>query len=113
MPSTLSFSASQLRELRSEMENDFARVLRSMSNGHTATASSADDAWSVKRASEPDELQGVLQDRAQDRLSAISAALRRLDNGDYGVCVRCGSRISFARLLVMPEATLCVACSGN
>ena len=113
MPRTLSFTPSQLRELRSEIEEDFARLLRSMANEETYGSSSANDAWSSEPQSEFDELEAVLHERAQSRLAAITAALRRLDTGAYGKCARCGGRISFGRLTVMPEATLCAVCSGT
>ena len=113
MPRTQSFTQSQLRKLRSEMEEDFARLLRSMTIGEASGSPSANEAWSTELQSEPDEMDVVLHDRAQNRLAAITAALRRFDSGAYGECARCGSRIGFGRLAVMPEATLCIACEGN
>ena len=113
MPKTRSFTPSQLRELRSEMEEDFARLLRSMTNGQSFELPSDDGARRSEPQSDLDELDEVLHERAQDRLAAITAALRRLDTGTYGVCARCGSRISLGRLTVMPEATLCSACGGS
>lgn len=95
------------------MEEDFARLLRSMTDGYSNGVSSPDDAWNADSQSDSDELNALLHERAQTHLTAITAALRRLDSGTYGVCVRCKSRISFARLTVMPEATLCVACGGT
>ena len=94
------------------MEEDFARLLRSMSNEHADASYSIDDAWSPEQ-SESDNLNAVLHERQQARLAAITAALRRFDTGAYGECARCGSRISFGRLSVMPEATLCIACGGT
>ena len=95
------------------MEQDFARLLRSMSNTHATVASSAHDSWSKEPTSESDELDAVLHERAQTRFAAITAALRRFETGDYGKCARCGGGIPFARLAVMPEATLCIRCGGN
>jgi RNA polymerase-binding transcription factor DksA len=43
-------------------------------------------------------------------------ALRRLDEGTYGKCERCGERIPPERLEALPTATLCVGCkqaTGN
>lgn len=113
MPKTQSFTPSQLRRLRSEMEEDFARLLRSMVRGQENGASSARSTSHRQSWSEADELDAVLNERAQDRLTAITAALRRFDTGDYGKCVRCGTRIPFGRLTVMPEATRCIACGGT
>jgi RNA polymerase-binding transcription factor DksA len=43
----------------------------------------------------------------------VAAALTRLDAGEYGACMRCGEPIPYGRLLVMPEATHCLRCSGR
>jgi len=43
-------------------------------------------------------------------LIEINAALRRLYNGEYGVCESCGQPIARARLEAMPHARLCVSC---
>ena len=43
-------------------------------------------------------------------LMEINAALRRLYNGEYGICESCGQPIGRARLEAMPHARLCVAC---
>lgn len=50
---------------------------------------------------------GNVHERA---LAQVVAALARLDAGSYGICARCGRPVAPARLVVMPEATLCVAC---
>lgn len=112
MAGTQSFTPTQLRELRSEMEDDFARLLRSMTYGQSDNSYSNIDAPSAEQ-SEPDELDALVHDRQQARLAAITAALRRFETGTYGMCARCGRRISFSRLSVMPEATLCTTCRGT
>lgn len=40
----------------------------------------------------------------------IRKALSRIKIGKYGVCERCGKFIDTDRLMVMPEATLCIDC---
>jgi RNA polymerase-binding transcription factor DksA len=42
----------------------------------------------------------------------VEEALRRVDAGTYGVCVRCGREIPAARLEARPMATMCVACAS-
>ena len=48
-----------------------------------------------------------------DRVNRITAALERLDVGEYGVCVECGEKIAPARLRVIPEVTTCVRCQDR
>lgn len=40
----------------------------------------------------------------------LRQALRRVETGDYGVCLRCGRPITEGRLAAMPEAEYCVEC---
>lgn len=44
------------------------------------------------------------------RYHAIEDALRRIDEGGYGVCTECHEPIPYGRLLVMPETLYCVTC---
>lgn len=48
----------------------------------------------------------------QLKLGGLLQALRRLEAGEYGVCTECGGEISVDRLLVFPETSTCVSCSG-
>jgi DnaK suppressor protein len=48
-----------------------------------------------------------------ERVNHLSAALDRLRDGDYGVCIECDERISPARLHVMPEVETCVRCQDS
>ncbi len=43
-------------------------------------------------------------------VQGIEAALRRLDDGDFGTCSDCRGEIGGARLRAQPYATLCLAC---
>lgn len=43
-------------------------------------------------------------------MRAIEAALTRLDEGNYGECIECGTSIPYARLEVQPTAERCVPC---
>jgi len=45
-----------------------------------------------------------------ERVNRLSAALDRLDEGEYGVCVECAEPIAPARLEAVPEVQTCVRC---
>lgn len=51
---------------------------------------------------------------AQDslRLQQIDAALERIRNGKYGICLGCNQEIPQARLEALPYAFLCVNCAS-
>jgi DnaK suppressor protein len=47
------------------------------------------------------------------KLAGVERALRKLADGSYGVCDRCGEWIPDERLEAIPWATRCVACSRS
>lgn len=49
----------------------------------------------------------------QARLASIDDALRAMEEGQYGICERCGKPIPPERLEVKPDATLCVTCQAE
>ena len=54
------------------------------------------------------ELDQGLEEGAQQTLEEIDAALRRIDDGTYGICTNCGRPIGEERLRARPWATLCI-----
>lgn len=60
---------------------------------------------------ENDEVLDGLAVSVRDQLDQIQAALRRVQDGDYAWCERCGKEIEAARHRALPSATLCIACS--
>lgn len=60
---------------------------------------------------ENDDVIGALALDTRLQLGLVRKALRRLDAGDYGVCVECGTPIPSARLAAPPWAEHCVACA--
>ena len=73
------------------------------------TAKSSDD---EDRAieSENDEVMEVLGEAGLAELRAIDAALNRISNNRFGVCMRCGKLIAEERLKAVPHAVFCMAC---
>ena len=56
------------------------------------------------------EIDYTLEETDGRLLAAIDAALARIENGTYGICVNCGAQIAPERLEAMPWATLCIDC---
>lgn len=48
---------------------------------------------------------------ARRELDDLAAAARRLDEGTYGICVRCGRPLADARLDALPAVQTCIDCS--
>ncbi len=74
------------------------------------------DQQSIGRVSRIDAIQQQAMARAQDarrgvRARLIAAALRRIQEDEYGYCVACGEEIPIARLKIDPACAQCVACA--
>jgi len=76
------------------------------------------DQSKVGRLSRMDALQGQAmsqetKQRHETGLRNITAALSRIESGDYGYCSRCDEVISTGRLEVDPAASLCINCANQ
>jgi RNA polymerase-binding protein DksA len=76
----------------------------------SADAQTVNDIGDVAQVSELRDLAVETRGRIAERISRITAALERVDEGTYGVCERCGEEIQAARLDAIPEAELCRDC---
>jgi len=84
------------------------------------TAETADVDFAALLRNERDGLQAQLKETAErgeaerlagelrDSLEEVDAALKRLEDGTYGICEVCGKPIGAARLEAMPAARLCI-----
>ena len=100
---------------RSKIEAEITklRVLSDTSKQSRAPVSL--DQQSVGRLSRMDAMQQQSMDLAKEerraqRLAILTAALKRMDDGEFGYCLRCGEDIPPARLDVDPAVTLCIDC---
>jgi DnaK suppressor protein len=53
----------------------------------------------------------ALKKHLERLLAQIEAAVRRIEQGVYGLCERCGQAINPERLQVLPYATTCLDCA--
>lgn len=68
------------------------------------------DAGDVSAFDSAREVDLAEAERDTVELRAIGEALRRLDEGVYGLCADCGADIAAERLQVQPLASRCTAC---
>jgi len=54
-----------------------------------------------------------LRDRERKLLAKIKEAMKRIDDGAFGVCDRCGGEIGEKRLTVRPVTTMCIDCKTD
>lgn len=53
-----------------------------------------------------------LVDSIKSQLDDVDIALKKLSDGTYGVCDRCGKDIAEARLEARPSSVLCIDCKA-
>jgi len=88
---------------------DLIRVLRTRDG--IAIEKSADEMDEIQYASERDlAIRNV--DRESSLLREVKAALRRIHEGGFGICIDCDSAISPKRLAAVPWAARCIQCQG-
>lgn len=49
--------------------------------------------------------------KSKEKLEKLNSALSKIDDDDFGLCIRCHKPIPLGRILIMPQARICVACS--
>ena len=107
-----------LKEFKKLLEERRDAIL-SVKGGHEKAAGTVElDQSRVGRVSRMDALQQQAMSaavglRAQQEHAGIEAALRRIDNGEYGLCVACGEDIVVNRLRANPSVTTCIRCARN
>jgi len=68
-----------------------------------------DEADMAERAEDYEE-RSVKLNLLEKRLNDIDKALDRIENGNYGICEKCGAEIEEDRLSVNPAARTCKNC---
>ncbi len=51
-----------------------------------------------------------IRDRERKLIIKIKEALKRIDDGTFGICMECGEEISIKRLEARPVTTHCIEC---
>lgn len=93
-----------------------AQQLRSTLGSIQAASAPVSPDNAIGRLTRLDAMQAVSVRQALARdheveLNLVDRALRALEDGEYGVCRRCGEPIAEARLRARPHAMSCVKCA--
>lgn len=95
------------REILETKQAELAQVLR---NRDGITIEKSPDALDEVQNAAERELAIRNLDRESNLLRNVRAALHRIDEGMYGVCLHCEEDISPKRLNAVPWAPYCIAC---
>ena len=94
-----------LQQKKKELTARLERINANLRRGYEA------DSKERAKQLEDNEVVDALGNEARDELRKISAAMQRLDAGDYGICIECGLPINEGRLQVYPYADECIECA--
>jgi DnaK suppressor protein len=112
-------TALDTQQLRQRMLEARQRVVDAIDNIHAENPGSIGDETEettfqdnhlgdIATATFDREMASTLEDNSAHVLAEIDAALKRIDEGTFGVCTRCGQPIDAERLEALPWATLCI-----
>ena len=55
----------------------------------------------------------ALERELEERLSVVNTNIKKIKEGNYGICENCSAKIQKKRLQAMPTAFLCVTCASR
>ena len=96
-----------LENIRTEIVGDVEKAHHKI-NGNEAEqmADISDDA----ARSYGRKLQGELEEHEWVKLQQVEAALKKVEDGEYGICEQCEQEILETRLEIMPYTEFCMQC---
>jgi len=102
-----SIGVNGFQEVLKSKQAELVRVLQE--RGGISIERSADPMDEIQHASERDLAIGNV-DRESTMLRNVRAALGRMHDGSFGICLDCESEISAKRLKAVPWASRCIQC---
>jgi len=104
----------KLKEIRQRLSNECANLATSINRSRVAAneikVENTEDEGDLATMSHDRELINNLREGDFSRLRLIQNAIKAIDRGEYGECVRCGKDISEKRLVAVPWALMCIRC---
>jgi DnaK suppressor protein len=88
-----------------ELEEKLARMAR-----EKVSDDQVQDPGDQALSSAMEALKLSFQDTEMDEYNRIVQALKKIDDGTYGICADCGTHISEKRLKSYPNASRCLIC---
>ena len=98
---------SQLESIRSELLGDVEKLNQSVKESESGQiADISDDAARAYNR----QLEGELGEQEWKKLKQVDLAIKKINDGEYGICAQCESAIPEARLEVVPYTEYCTQC---
>lgn len=104
----------KVQKFRQRLTEENQKLVRSINRNRLAeeeiTLENTEDEGDLATISHNKELLYNLHESDFQRLKSIQEALKRMDRGEFGECIRCGEEINEKRLAAVPWATMCITC---
>jgi len=95
----------ELNQKKEELATRLSKITANLRRGYEA------DSKERAKQLEDNEVVDALGNEARTEIVKISAALKRMDTGDFGICIECGLPIDEGRLKAYPYADECIECA--
>jgi DnaK suppressor protein len=105
----ISVTRNRLEEMRADLERTVSVL---MGEHHLVRGGGADPGDAGANLTEADRNAAEVQTAEAQRAEVI-AALARIDDGSYGLCVDCGNPVPELRLEARPTTARCVPCQAK
>ncbi|SER48479.1 DnaK suppressor protein [Propionibacterium cyclohexanicum] len=118
LPGEDPWTADEVTEVRAELVAEVARMRKALEVSDAELArlmgegsdGAGKDPADVGSSNFERDQELSINANARELLDQNESALRRLDDGKFGLCENCGNPIGKARLQAFPKATMCVKC---
>ena len=95
----------ELTQKKRELSERLDRISKNLRRGYEA------DSKERAKQLEDNEVVDALGNEARAEIAKITAALQRIDNGDFGICTECGQPIEEGRIKAYPYGDECIECA--
>lgn len=111
-------TAEEREELRQRLERSRRELTETGEMSRQSARGGRVDKCALGRVARMDLLQAremavETERRRQTKLTAVEAALKRIESGDFGRCLDCDRDIGLPRLRFDPTARYCINCAAR
>jgi DnaK suppressor protein len=113
-PEDRRMDAKKLKDIRRRLSSEYENLIKSINRSRLAAKEikleNTEDEGDLATISHERDILYNLHETDYTRLRYIEDAMKAMDRGEFGECVRCGENISEKRLEAVPWATMCIRC---
>jgi RNA polymerase-binding transcription factor DksA len=108
LQSRLELDLAEVHDLEGKLR---AEVLSALESRRDIRTDDSGDPENATLAFEGAQISAMLAQTSR-HAAEISAAITRIENGTFGICLNCGDRISTGRLDARPASAYCIVCAS-